>query len=214
MSISCEIPSEDKTFCIHNVYKKLICDKCELEKIVVKFDELIEHLQDGIEKCFERIEKISKRVDELQNTKAESSVSANCYMEICERLNKIEKWKKELLVNYGNIKDIHSVIQRLENLENLHNKIYERIERLELEVNCDKNKSNWQIEIEEKIKELNRLINSIKESYNNLCAPSLRKEPHKCPVCNGTTKRLLELPGGNFFNDPCKSCNGKGIVWG
>lgn len=44
------------------------------------------------------------------------------------------------------------------------------------------------------------------------------KQPHKCPVCGGTCKVPVgfydDRAGGIDNREPCRSCNGTGIVWG
>lgn len=44
--------------------------------------------------------------------------------------------------------------------------------------------------------------------------PKLERKPHKCPLCEGSGKRLIEFPNGTFISDSCRACEGKGIVWG
>ncbi len=61
---------------------------------------------------------------------------------------------------------------------------------------------------------LEGLTISLREQQNNLCAPSLWKQPFQCPVCkgNGTYPRR-EYPK-IIMDAPCHGCEGKGIVWG
>lgn len=68
------------------------------------------------------------------------------------------------------------------------------------------------IALRERIEELELLTNALKEKYNSMCAPSLRKEPFKCPVCGGNG--IGEKYSMGARNDPCDSCKGNGIVWG
>jgi uncharacterized protein (UPF0128 family) len=74
-----------------------------------------------------------------------------------------------------------------------------------------------------RIIELEGLTRALKESHNNLCAPSLRKEPYKCPVCKGLgylAVKLItkddDLKKSLAFNPEltCHSCKGEGVVWG
>lgn len=49
--------------CIHNVYKKIGCDKCKIEHIqnqINSIENLLKQNQECIEKCFERIEALEK----------------------------------------------------------------------------------------------------------------------------------------------------------
>jgi DNA repair exonuclease SbcCD ATPase subunit len=90
---------------------------------------------------------------------------------------------------------------------------YKKIKELEkkqkfLETNSEKIQR-----LESEIDELERLVNAIKESYNSLCASSLRREPHKCPICDGTGKHAKVLPSMSPIYLDCKSCDGKGILW-
>jgi hypothetical protein len=73
--------------------------------------------------------------------------------------------------------------------------------------------------ISKRVDELELLVNAIKESYNNLCAPALKKIPYKCPVCDGcgNDKGATESnPNYEFCMRyaSCHSCKGSGIVWG
>lgn len=38
-------------------------------------------------------------------------------------------------------------------------------------------------------------------------------KPHVCPVCIGSGNDMFYTPG-NFEKNPCRVCEGKGIVWG
>lgn len=40
-----------------------------------------------------------------------------------------------------------------------------------------------------------------------------KKEPYKCPVCEGKRIELNIMPNGCYFESSCKTCDGKGIVW-
>lgn len=79
---------------------------------------------------------------------------------------------------------------------------------------------NYQIEENEKlsrrIDKLELLINALREKYNSMCAPSLKKEPHKCPVCDG--RRMKKNPlltiKGEILNIDCGTCKGEGVLWG
>jgi hypothetical protein len=68
--------------------------------------------------------------------------------------------------------------------------------------------------ISTRIDELDILINVLKKSYNNLCATSLRKDPFKCPSCDGIGKRIKpNFQDGGDINFECVSCKGTGIIW-
>jgi hypothetical protein len=79
----------------------------------------------------------------------------------------------------------------------------------------------------DRIGELERTVKAIKESYNNLCASSMKRIPYKCPICDGTGALQLETEeelnrfcksrmrtDDNKWFIWCKSCEGKGILWG
>ena len=38
-------------------------------------------------------------------------------------------------------------------------------------------------------------------------------KPYKCPVCDGKVEIMFILIAGGDWEDPCKSCEGKGLVW-
>lgn len=44
--------------------------------------------------------------------------------------------------------------------------------------------------------------------------PIPKGTPHKCPVCEGKRKELNIMPSGGYFESECKTCEGKGMVWG
>jgi protein associated with RNAse G/E len=70
---------------------------------------------------------------------------------------------------------------------------------------------NCEIEIKEIAKKHEELLEIFKLSFSELKKESI---PYKCPVCDGSTKSLFHLPAGGYWEDICKSCDGKGIVWG
>lgn len=55
------------------------------------------------------------------------------------------------------------------------------------------------------IDKLNQLLEHFKEVEIN----AYIKSPHKCPVCDGEGKRT-----GFLTPFECRTCTGKGIVWG
>ena len=67
--------------------------------------------------------------------------------------------------------------------------------------------------MEERIKKIEENIQDLQESYQGLSAElryimdNMNKKPHKCPVCDATGS----IPPTRMI---CKTCEGKGIVWG
>lgn len=60
----------------------------------------------------------------------------------------------------------------------------------------------------ERLENLEGLVNALKERYNGMCKPALRQEPFKCPVCNSQPEYIIS---GTY---KCVACKGNGIVWG
>lgn len=56
------------------------------------------------------------------------------------------------------------------------------------------------------------LIDNIHKKLYELETQS--KKPFKCPVCEGSRKESFNLPAGGYYEQDCKSCEGKGIIWG
>lgn len=72
--------------------------------------------------------------------------------------------------------------------------------------------------INEKIVAMSPLVKRIEELEKDNkflfeCIDVLKKKPHKCPVCEGTSKIKFTLPAGGYWEDQCKSCQGKGVIW-
>lgn len=105
---------------------------------------------------------------------------------------------------------------------------FTKIKWLELEKdieNINKDRSLFRRKIsdlENKLKELERFQDITDSQYKMLIK---NKKPHKCPVCYGEgknqtqsavcepfEKRIIDSLGRHFTE--CKSCDGKGIVWG
>ncbi len=66
-------------------------------------------------------------------------------------------------------------------------------------------------------------LEKLEKRIEEMCAQSLKKVPHKCPVCDGCCRVLTEaakhdfdgmLRAGLETSINCKACKGTGIVWG
>jgi hypothetical protein len=73
---------EKLSFCPHLVPVKLPCTQCDNENRTINIEDSLKYTQDGIEKCFERIEKI----EELNK----QCMDANPLAEIEKKFKKIE----------------------------------------------------------------------------------------------------------------------------
>lgn len=136
MTLSCEIPTD---FCVHSTNNVFFCDKCQIERQIININNLLLHAQEGIEKCFERIEKLEKSL----NLTDKNSIH------ILGKINKLEQ-------------------------------------------------------------------------------SSPGKKPHKCPVCDGTLRNMVDPNKQLSFGEKvllkrdsngipyfdCLICNSEGIVWG
>jgi hypothetical protein len=157
-----------------------------------------------------------------------------------DRIFKLESNVNNLSLQVNEVKDVidpipyNNIINRVTRLESsnvtqeLDPKVWafvnERLDKLEgLFLRMDHHEASlqrkWQAntELSQRLSEIEDLVNAIRGSYNNLCAPSLKQIPHKCPVCDGNKKVLDKLcsftnAGVHYRN--CGSCEGKGIVWG
>ena len=59
-----------------------------------------------------------------------------------------------------------------------------------------------------------REIHRILEEHRKQIFHKVEKKPFKCLPCEGSTKTQYRLPGGGYWEENCKSCDGKGIIWG
>ncbi len=198
MSISCEIPSETMSTCVHGVPVKFECGRCQDKHIITLIESQVKSLQDQDKNGYmylkgqiealhahknwqiEENRKISRRVDELQNNHAK--IINSCV----DKIDALEKFKKESLVDYSDIREIHRVLE--EHYHSIHNRdpqgLKEKIEKLE--------------------KITRRIIKGDMQNENR---------PFKCPVCDGKGKLSHPLTG-QILVSMCDTCGGIGIVWG
>jgi len=125
-----------------------------------------------------------------------------------ERINKIESDK----VSCNVTSNLNSKIDRNYSL------LCERIEKLEQYY------SDWKKMPKFNLKELIDMNNEYKNKIENLekrieeisgfCHRNWKHnhQPHKCPVCEGLG--LRNDKSKVFVDSACKSCEGKGIIWG
>lgn len=105
-----------------------------------------------------------------------------------------------------------------------------KLHQIDANGKIDKKISSMQVRIYEIENGLIKRIGILGEALHTLSEENnaLRKKPHKCPVCHGEIKILIDpvtpMSGiqamfgkrdenGMYYKD-CKSCDGKGIVWG
>ena len=104
-------PTETMQLCIHNVPIKFGCDKCAREHLqnqINSVEHLVKHSQEGIEKCFERIEKLEEGIIQIQR-------SLETFMKLNNILQPSNFFKPQLLnINsnlqntlFANWKDYH-----------------------------------------------------------------------------------------------------------
>lgn len=160
---------------------------------------LIEHAQEGIEKCFERIEFVERALDN--------------YLEYKTGIEDLET-------------DVMYIKQRLDACETNYPSLWKRIEKLEsAKLSEQLDPKVWKF-LKEKVDQLETQI--IKNIHLTLLlSPDSKQDnkkvPHKCPVCDGCARVLTEgakvdfdgmlradLPTGK----DCNACEGKGILWG
>lgn len=133
---------------------------------------------------------------------------------------------------------VEKLILRIETLEEilprydeLHKEWWKRIEELESQVSAiNKQKFSEFHHLKPDMEKLQKQIDNWEEEFyflkDKLRCPD--KKPHKCPVCHGEIKILIDpatpMSGiqamfgkrdenGMYYKD-CKACEGKGILWG
>lgn len=97
-----------------------------------------------------------------------------------------------------------------------HPNVISRLERWEKYISLNVRKILFQ-ELHEKVKVLENGFKQILNRLNTI--ENFKKTPHKCPVCCGCGNDkgiAISNPNYKFFMEyaSCRSCEGKGIVWG
>lgn len=222
MSICAGISCESNHYCVHGfnpaAHQCLYCEMQakidSLESQVKALTEMYKDLSckvagfsDHRIRQIDENRKISKRVDEIQNDHAK--IINGCV----DKIDALEKWKKELLVDYSDIREIHRILN--EHYKSIFHGdpqgLKQRIDDvIELFTKGD-------LKLESEIDALATEINTVRALGSRSFHP---KKPHKCPVCDGSGNHPDQSPrlGCKVFIETgiyvCISCEGKGIIWG
>lgn len=167
-------------------------------------EDRINHTQDGIEKCFNRIEKIEGDMNHVPSfdyinehiailTKRIDDLQINQTITKCENAYKIDSLKLRSI--YSRLDEIFYEFHNLrEIVESESKEIFERIDKLESHYYSDGDLSaiHGQIDnvnknmkyFEHDAKRLEERINEL-ESFKHLRFSVYETKPHKCPVCEG-----------------------------
>jgi hypothetical protein len=65
----------------------------------------------------------------------------------------------------------------------------------------------------ENYRELSEIVSNLSMNIDKLLS-SNKRQPFKCPVCNGTKLIQSKVETKILRFDSCVACEGKGIVWG
>lgn len=144
--------------------------------------------------------------------------------ELSVRIEILEKLNQQCF-DANPIKDIYKRFEKLEVFRESYVNQFERNHDWISRIEAHLNKLHDMINLEDRITakdvldrltEVEGLANATRDAYNSMCAPSLKKTPHKCPVCDGIGINCLigEFRSLPIKADICQSCEGKGIVWG
>lgn len=220
---------------IHNI---ALCDPAKISHNHKILEERVKNLESENDKRIDTIgcidsaydeafRKVEKRIDALEKLNQEC-FEADPIKSIDERLEKLEK------CDQFNTEFIYILKNRVEKLEmgefpetnkskwqnnteyNINN-IYEIIKSLESEITAiNKQKFSEFHDLRPDIEKLKNEINNWEEEFYFLKSKlfNINEKPYKCPACDGKRKELFILPAGGYYEQDCKSCEGKGIVWG
>ncbi len=95
------------------------------------------------------------------------------------------------------------------------NDIVNRLEKLETNKNyqIDENRK-----ISRRVDEISDFIDGLRDSFNHLSSLCTKRQPHKCPVCDGEGRTKCDPPlrreNAVYFSMSCVACKETGIVWG
>lgn len=199
----------------------------ENRKISRRVDELelqIDNKSDKVDK--KTLEGLQSRINDLEKSSAEIKIP---YLFI-ERIEKLEIFheefkkclKRDIERHQSMWSQVFSRLEKLEEKEDLfHPQHRKTLEGLQKQINDIIGLfTKGDLKLEDEIDELGRMLTAINESYNNLCASSLRKIPFRCPICLGDGNhpdQSTRLDCKVFIDTGiyvCNSCEGKGIIWG
>ena len=206
----------------------------EAETVLNYHEEKFDHLMQSKIRQIEENRKISRRVDELEgdvtsqqllidsqqkiikqlsDSNLLNSNFSSHYLKLCERIKQLEESvdfeKAKELIYQG--AQTHASILKLES----HLKI------INDEFNLFKSTYSAPLEdmVQVNIENIYRKIDELEKGEN------IKKTPHKCPVCDGESrkqihtgiiepfeKRIIDSHGRHFML--CNACEGTGIVWG
>lgn len=113
-------------------------------------------------------------------------------------------------------KNVSPIVEKIQELEKLLNDF---IKSANTRLEVLHNHKNYQIEENRKI---SKRVDELEEIIKRISEDDMRasKIPHKCPICEGygsklITERTSVAPADHYRKqNPCISCEGKGIVWG
>lgn len=137
------------------------------------------------------------------------------YCELQKQITALTDMYKQLSIEVAGIQDrnLH-MIDGFEKLKESEEWCVDRIQGLFRWRNDRNDKINNMMEFETsllvKIDSLNGSIDKLEDKIDS----HKQKNPHKCPVCEGTKKIQFKLPAGGYWDNQCEICKGEGIVWG
>lgn len=203
-----EINFDTLSFCVHGTPVKFECAKCHNEHRLKLLESKINNLTEWKER---QLNFKAELVDEIHRVK--------------KKIDEIDHWRRSIMSNtiISNERSSEERIERIEKIipryDELHTEWCNRIDKLEQDL------IDISSPLLERIEEIeNGLINRIGILGTALQELSdeihrVKKEPHKCPVCDGCGMRATPLRVKNYENTmipinlDCMSCEGKGIIW-
>lgn len=193
VGLSCEPVDETLSVCVHgNPIKFGRCLLC----FPLIGDDPIKELRNRIESLHEF--KL-RQCDENKQSIDKDKITSKRLIELEETIKNTPSisGESDYVYNIHNIcSDIDDIKERLEKLTQLFNT---QIEHNDAGIDGFKS-------IEERMNEIQNQFDIVR-----VLGISNDKKPFRCPVCDGRGHTLNNVIG--YVSD-CKSCNGKGIVWG
>lgn len=141
------------------------------ERFYNEQNNLISHAQEGIEKCFDRIEALEEQAKILKIY--DKPLQAQMWQEnILNRLEKLEDLMKNNIDIVQRIGVFKELSERIEKLEGAYQSDFESTKEVILSLSQHK----------DAIKELEIQIDTVRALGSRAYHPN---QPHKCPVCEG-----------------------------